>query len=73
MVDYKTKWEWYDLRISIWGTEQMNWMADAIEYKFYREGYKDDLKSRLKNINPEVNYDFWTLEQLKEEYLKKED
>lgn len=73
MVDYKTKWEWYDLRISIYGNPQMNWLSDAIESKFYRDGYKDDLKARLKKINPEINYDFWSLEQLKEEYSKKED
>jgi hypothetical protein len=48
IVDYKTKWQWYDLRISIYGNEQMNWLADAIEAKFYREGRREDLLDQLK-------------------------
>lgn len=42
IFDWKTKWEWYDLRISLHGTEQMCWLADAIEGHFYREGKRMD-------------------------------
>lgn len=38
IVDYKTKWEWYDLRISIHGTKQMNDLSHAIEDRVYKEG-----------------------------------
>lgn len=42
IVDYKTKWEWYDLRISIHGTKQMNDLSDAIEDRFYKEGERKE-------------------------------
>lgn len=38
IVDYKTKWEWYDLRISIYGDEQMYNLSDGIEEHYYRIG-----------------------------------
>jgi hypothetical protein len=66
IVDYKTKWQWYDLRISIYGNEQMNWLADAIEAKFYREGRREDLLDQLKKLNPNKNYEFYGLSALEE-------
>ena len=68
MVDYKTKWHWYDLRISIYGNEEMNWLSDAIEYKFYRDGRKKDLIERLKDISPGRDYSFWSLNDLEKEW-----
>ena len=66
IVDYKTKWQWYDLRISIYGNEQMNWLADAIEAKFYRDGRRQDLLDQLKKLNPDKNYEFYGLSALEE-------
>jgi len=66
IVDYKTKWQWYDLRISVYGNEQMNWMADAIEAKFYRDGRREDLLDQLKKLNPNKNYEFYGLSALEE-------
>jgi hypothetical protein len=66
IVDYKTKWQWYDLRISIYGNEQMNWLADAIEAKFYRDGRKQDLLDQLKKLNPNKDYGFYSLSELQE-------
>lgn len=68
ITDYKTKWQFYDLRIYIYGTEQMNWLADAIETKFYMDGRKQDLIEKLNNIKPRSGYNFWTLSDLEEEY-----
>ena len=69
IVDYKTKWSEYDLRISIHGDEKMNWMADAIETKFYREGRREYLIERLKELKPEVKgYQFWNLRDLEDEH-----
>jgi hypothetical protein len=51
MIDWKTKWEWYDLRISIQGTEQMWWLSDAIEGHFYQEG-----KRKEDEENPTTPY-----------------
>lgn len=70
MVDYKTKWQWYDLRLSIYGTNQMNWLADAIEDKYYRDGKKEDLKAHLKKLNPEGDYSFKSLSDLEKELEK---
>jgi hypothetical protein len=70
MVDYKTKWQWYDLRITIYGTEQMNWLADAIEDKFYRDGRKEDVLAQLKKLNPKEDYSWKPLADLEAELNK---
>jgi len=40
--DWKTKWEWYDLRISIYASQELNDMADLIERDFYFRGKEED-------------------------------
>lgn len=67
MVDYKTKWQWYDLRLSIYGTKQMNWLADAIEGKFYRDGRRQDLLDQLKLLSPDKDYSFKSIMELEDE------
>ena len=57
LTDYKTKWEYYDLRISISGTDQMQDLADAIEYKVYNDGLREDLADQIKELNPKTKYD----------------
>jgi hypothetical protein len=42
LVDYKTKWDWYDLRVSVYADAQVNNLADAIEHYFYRQGKKQE-------------------------------
>jgi hypothetical protein len=41
-VDYKTKWEWYDLRISVHGNQQINDLTDAIENYYYKQGKRSE-------------------------------
>lgn len=41
MYDWKTKWEWYDLRISVSGSDRVMDLADDIERTFY-EKYKNE-------------------------------
>jgi hypothetical protein len=66
--DYKTKWEWYDLRISVYGTDQMQNLADAIEHKFYSDGLREDLADQIKELDPNTNFDKgYTTKMLKEE------
>jgi hypothetical protein len=68
LTDYKTKWEWYDLRISVYGNEQMQNLADAIEYKFYDDGYRIDLADRIKTLDPKTKYDKgYSIDSLKNE------
>ena len=73
MVDYKTKWQSYDLRISVYGTKQMNWLADAIEDKFYRDGRKEDLLLQLKQLNPDKDYSLFMLRELEDEVKRLHD
>jgi len=68
LTDYKTKWEWYDLRISVYGTDQMQNLADAIEHKFYSDGLREDLADQIKELDPDTNFDKgYCTENLKKE------
>ena len=68
LTDYKTKWEWYDLRISICGTDQMYDLSDAIEHRFYNKGRREDLADEIKELDPNTKYDKgYTTETLKTE------
>lgn len=42
-IDWKTKWESYDLRISVSGDDNTWWLCEAIESKAYREGRREDM------------------------------
>jgi len=54
--DYKTKWSDYDLRISVTGTNEMQFLADAIETEFYDRGYRIDLAEQIKELDPDTRY-----------------
>jgi hypothetical protein len=56
IVDYKTKWTEYDLRISVYGDERMNDLADSIEHEFYNKGYRADLAEQIKELDPNTMY-----------------
>lgn len=44
--DYKTKWEYYDLRISVTGNDQIHALAEDIEIRFYERGKEEEKKSK---------------------------
>lgn len=68
LTDYKTKWYWYDLRISVYGTEQMQNLSDAIEWKFYNQGKREDLANQIKALDPNTKYNSgYDTDSLKEE------
>jgi hypothetical protein len=56
LTDYKTKWYDYDLRISVYGTDQMQDLADAIEHKFYSDGRREELADQIKELDPNTKY-----------------
>lgn len=62
--DWKTKWNDYDLRISIAGPKHLQDLADDIEHGVYKRGYRESLVQRLKQLDPTVKPD-WDLERLK--------
>jgi hypothetical protein len=67
--DYKTKWEWYDLRISVSADQQISDLADDIEYSFYKKGYKEDLLTAIRKIEPDFDKDYLSNSELAE-YLE---
>jgi hypothetical protein len=64
LTDWKTKWEWYDLRISVHANEQINDLADMIESHFYRQGQRSDMMEELEALDP-GNQFYGTNSQLK--------
>jgi len=56
MVDFKTKWTDYDLRISISGDDQCQDLANSIEQYYYKEGYRKNLAERIKDIDKDTKY-----------------
>jgi hypothetical protein len=74
LVDWKTKWTDYDLRISIHGPKHLQHLSEAIETKFYKEGYREELITRIKELAPEAKIFDITVSSLEEqlEALQKE-
>lgn len=76
LVDYKTKWEWYDLRISVRADSTINDLADMIESEFYRKGQRIDLIGELERLDPDYEF-YGSNQELKDLInkleLKKED
>ena len=52
--DYKTKWEWYDLRISISAPKHLQDLADAIEKDFYSRGRQEEIVDQIKKLDPKA-------------------
>ena len=46
--DYKTKWEYYDLRISVTGNDQIQDLAEDIETRFYERGKNKKEEEKVK-------------------------
>jgi hypothetical protein len=68
LMDYKTKWQVYDLRISVVGDRQVQNLADAIESRYYEVGYRTDLAEKIKELDPDTKYNSgYTLGSMKEE------
>jgi len=71
LTDYKTKWYEYDLRISVYGTKQMQDLADAIEHKFYSDGYRKSLADQIKELDPDTKYNSgYSTDSLKNELAR---
>jgi hypothetical protein len=68
--DYKTKWQWYDLRISVSAPKYIQDLADAIEDYYYKVGKKEDTIKQIKKIEPDFDKTLMTLKEL-EHYLEK--
>jgi hypothetical protein len=51
-IDWKTKWQDYDLRISISAPEHLQNLADDIEGGFYSRGRQNELVAEILAIDP---------------------
>jgi hypothetical protein len=54
-VDWKTKWESYDLRISVHAPQHIQDLADWIEHGFYDRGRQEELIEEIKAIDPNAS------------------
>jgi hypothetical protein len=71
LMDYKTKWKDYDLRISVVGNKQVQNLANAIESRYYEVGYRTDLAEKIKELDPDTKYNSgYTLSSMKAELMR---
>lgn len=54
-IDWKTKWQDYDLRISIHAPRHIQDLADWIECGFYKRGRQDELIEEIKMLDPNAS------------------
>lgn len=68
LVDYKTKWQWYDLRISISAPKHLQDLADAIERDFYSRGRQEEIAGQIKKLDPEARIMMGSVDSLVKQY-----
>jgi hypothetical protein len=66
-IDWKTKWESYDLRISIHAPEHIQNLADDIERGFYSRGRQNELVEQIKSIDPAARIIWGSIERLEKQ------
>ena len=66
-IDLKTKWESYDLRISIHAPEHIQNLADDIERGFYNRGRQNELVEQIKAIDPTAGIIWGSVKRLEEQ------
>ena len=71
-VDWKTKWESYDLRISIHAPKHIQDLADWIERGFYDEGRQEELVEQIKAIDPNASIILGSIDRLQKQLDKLE-
>jgi hypothetical protein len=70
--DYKTKWNDYDLRISISAPEHLQDLADDIENGFYSRGKQEELVAEIKKLDPNASIIWGSIERLEKQLEKLE-
>jgi len=54
-IDWKTKWDDYDLRISVHAPQHIQDLADWIEHGFYDRGRQEELIAEIKALDPNAS------------------
>jgi hypothetical protein len=65
--DWKTKWNDYDLRISISAPKHLQDLADDIEHGVYSRGRQQELLAEIKELDPNANPIMGSVTRLEEE------
>ena len=63
-VDWKTKWQDYDLRISIHAPKHLQDLADDIEHGFYSRGKQEELVAEIKKLDPNASIIWGSVDRL---------
>jgi hypothetical protein len=74
-VDWKTKWQDYDLRISIHAPKHLQDLADDIESGFYSRGRQEELVADIMRLDPKASIIWGSIDRLErqlEELEKKQ-
>jgi hypothetical protein len=66
-IDWKTKWESYDLRISVHAPQHIQDLADWIERGFYDRGRQEELIAEIKAIDPNASIIRGSIKRLQEQ------
>ena len=67
LVDWKTKWSDYDLRISVHAPGHINELTRAIEQRFYSRGRQKELVEQIKEIDPNASIIWGSVERLEKQ------
>jgi hypothetical protein len=65
--DWKTKWQDYDLRISIHGPKHLQDLADDIEYGFYSRGRQEELVDEIKKLDANASIIWGSIKRLEKQ------
>jgi hypothetical protein len=66
--DYKCKWEWYDLRISISAPKHLQDLASAIERDFYSRGRQEEIAKAILKLDPKASIIWGSVDRLVKQY-----
>jgi hypothetical protein len=65
--DYKTKWNDYDLRISISAPSHLNELSRGIEERFYKTGRCNELVEEIKKLDPNASIVWGSVSRLQKQ------
>jgi hypothetical protein len=70
--DWKTKWNWYDLRISITAPKHLQNLAHDIEHDFYSRARQKELADQILKLDPNAGIIWGSIERLEKQLEKLE-
>ena len=69
-IDFKSKWQDYDLRISIHGPEHLQDLAEDIEHGFYSRGRQKELVEEILALDPNAVIIWGSIERFEKQLEK---